>query len=216
MLRRILIVTALFALAAPGQALAGGTNVLRATVGPGFTITITNASGTPLTNIPVGTYDVVVNDLSDMHNFHLTGPGVNQATTVGGTGAVTWSVQLTDGVYTFVCDPHATEMRGSFTVGTGVNPPPPPPPPPPPTPPPANPSGRRLTATVGPGFTISVTRNRRRVRSLKAGRYTITVRDRSAAHNFHLIGRGVNKRTAVARNVTTTWRVGDAPAAAPW
>ena len=31
---------------------------------------------------------------------------------------------FTDGVYRFVCDPHASFMRGSFTVGTAQPPPP--------------------------------------------------------------------------------------------
>ena len=33
---------------------------------------------------------------------------------------------FTDGVYRFVCDPHASFMKGSFTVGTAQPPPPPP------------------------------------------------------------------------------------------
>lgn len=205
MLRRMLIAATLVALAAPGLAQAQNP-VLRATVGPGFTIEMTNAAGGPLGNVQPGTYDIIVRDLSSEHNFHLTGPGVNRATTVGETTTVTWTVTLADGVYTFVCDPHRTEMRGSFTVGTGTNPPPPSAPPPPP------PAGGgatlpRLVATVGPGFTIRLTRNGRRVRTLKAGRYRITVNDRSAIHDFHLTGRGVNRKTAVAGQGTRTWTV---------
>ena len=36
------------------------------------------------------------------------------------------------------------------------------------------------------------------MKSLKAGRYRIVVRDRSHLHNFHLTGPGVNKKTTVA------------------
>lgn len=43
-----------------------------------------------------------------------------------------------------------------------------------------------LRATVGPGFTISLTRNGRRVVRLAPGLYRITVADRSAIHNFKL------------------------------
>ena len=43
-------------------------------------------------------------------------------------GTVTWTVTITDGTYTFICDAHPTQMKGSFTAG---NVPPPPPPPPP-------------------------------------------------------------------------------------
>ena len=39
-----------------------------------------------------------------------------------GTGEQTWDVTLTDGKYTYICDAHATTMKGSFTVGT-VTPP---------------------------------------------------------------------------------------------
>jgi plastocyanin len=64
-----------------------------------------------------------------------------------------------------------------------------------------------LVATVGPGFTITLTKSGTKVRSLKAGTYRITVRDRSAAHNFRLKGPGVNKATSVAGTGTSTWKV---------
>ena len=63
-----------------------------------------------------GTSTVAVDDQSDIHNFHLTGPGVDESTDVGGTGASTWNVTLGGGTYTFVCDPHADSMNGSFVV----------------------------------------------------------------------------------------------------
>jgi plastocyanin len=203
-LRRMLIAATLVALAAPGVANAQNP-ILRATVGPGATITMTDAAGTPLTNIPVGTYDIVVSDRSVDHNFHLSGPNVNRATTVLGLESLTWTVTLGDGVFRFVCDPHATEMFGSFTVGTGVSPQPPPPPPPP-----AGGGGGgtvrgTLVATVGPGFTIRLTRGGRRVTSLPAGRWRIRVNDRSRAHNFHLTGSRVNRKTTVAYTGRTTW-----------
>lgn len=203
MLRRMLIAATLVALAAPGLAQAQNP-VLRATVGPGFTISITDANGAPLGNIPVGTYDIVVTDLSDMHNFHLMGPGVNRSTTVAGTGTETWVVSLTDGVYRFQCDPHRAEMNGSFSVGTGVSPQPPPPPPPPAG---TGAATKKLVASVGPGFTITLTRGGKRVRSLRAGRYSITVRDRSGMHNFHLVGRGVNRKTGVGYRGSGIWKV---------
>jgi plastocyanin len=43
-----------------------------------------------------------------------------------------------------------------------------------------------LKATVGPGFTITLTRNGRRVVRLAPGMYRITVSDRSSFHNFKL------------------------------
>ena len=64
-----------------------------------------------------GTYRLTVQDRSGEHNFRLRGPGVNVATGVGSTGTKTFTVKLKPGkTYTFVCDPHADEMRGSFKV----------------------------------------------------------------------------------------------------
>jgi hypothetical protein len=45
---------------------------------------------------------------------------------------------------------------------------------------------RTLRGTVGPGFSISLTQNGKRVRSLPAGTYRIVVSDRSPIHNFVL------------------------------
>ena len=44
----------------------------------------------------------------------------------------------------------------------------------------------RLKGTVGPGFTISLTKNGHKVRTLKAGTYTFVVADKAAIHNFVL------------------------------
>ena len=89
---------------------------LFATVGPGYTIALRFPSGSRVRQIPAGTYTIEVNDLSPEHNFHLTGPGVNRATTVAGTGKVTWTVTFRQGTYRFVCDPHVRVMNGSFLV----------------------------------------------------------------------------------------------------
>jgi plastocyanin len=199
---RILVITAaaLGVLGSPAAAFAQ--TKLIATVGQNdaFTISLRTEAGATVRDIPAGTYEIEVHDDSAMHNFHLTGPGVDESTTVGEVRTVTWTVTFQDKQqYRFVCDPHATSMRGSFTIGGG--PPQPPPPPPPP-------KIQTLTATVGPGPTISLrTASGRRVTSLKARRYRIVVRDRSRMHNFHLTGAGVNKRTAVSFRGTQTWTV---------
>ncbi len=88
---------------------------LTGTVGPGFTITLTQ-DGAPVESLPAGTYEFVIDDKSDAHNFHLTGANVDETTEVGETGQVTWVVTLEAGEYTYVCDPHASQMNGSFTV----------------------------------------------------------------------------------------------------
>jgi plastocyanin len=85
-------------------------------VGPGFTISLKDASGANVTHLDVGTYTLLVHDLSDLHNFHLTGPGVDKTTSVGGKGTSTWKLKLKKGTYKFVCDPHKSFMKGSFTV----------------------------------------------------------------------------------------------------
>lgn len=52
----------------------------------------------------------------------------------------------------------------------------------------------KLVGTVGPGFTISLkSAAGKKVTSLKAGTYTITVNDRSRLHDFRLRGPGLNK-----------------------
>lgn len=195
----LLAATAAAALWGPGVADAANPKLI-GKVGPGFEISLTNEAGQRVTQLDPGTYDLVVTDESDSHNFNLSGPGVDERTDVGFTGTRTFTVTLKEGNYVYECNVHAT-MTGRFTVGN-----PPPPPPPPPTPTPAAPG--KLTATVGPSFVISLkTALGAIVRSVKAGAFTITVRDRSNFHNFHLVGPGVNKSTGVAFKGTTTWKV---------
>jgi plastocyanin len=50
----------------------------------------------------------------------------------------------------------------------------------------AAPTARIVNGTVGPGYTIKLTMNGKRVKSLPAGRYTFRVVDRSPIHNFVL------------------------------
>lgn len=196
----VFVAVAVGALMSPAVGLAQ--NQLIATVGTNDSqvITLTLENGAPVNDIPAGTYTITVRDRSSQHNFHLTGPGVDQQTSVAFVGTTTWTVTFQDQEqYRFVCDPHSTTMRGSFVTGGG-------PPNPPPTPPP--PVGSTLYATVGPGMTISLkTRRGARISRLRAGRYVIIVRDRSTSHNFHLYGRGVSKRTRVPVVGRTRWRV---------
>jgi hypothetical protein len=90
---------------------------LQANVGPGYSITLTQ-NGTKVTHLDPGTYTIDVNDQADIHNFHLFGTGVNETTSVEGTGTATWTVTFTDGTYTYVCDAHPGSMIGKFTVGS--------------------------------------------------------------------------------------------------
>ena len=79
------------------------------TVGPGFTISLKKPT-------KAGKYTLVVSDKSSIHNFHLKGKGVNVKTTVAATGSKTFKITLAKGKYTFLCDPHPTSMKGSFTI----------------------------------------------------------------------------------------------------
>ena len=117
-MKRIRVVVAalvaLSALAVAGPA--GAATRLVATVGPGFTITLKTTTGKRVTTLKRGTYTIVVSDRADDHNFHLKGPGVNKDSGVDAMGKKTWKVTLKRGSYTYVCDPHATSMRGTFRV----------------------------------------------------------------------------------------------------
>src|SRR4051812_27521558 len=84
-------------------------------VGPGFAIEV-KLNGKDLKTIKAGTYKLKVQDKASIHNFHLTGPGVNKSTSIGGMTETTWTVKLKKGTYKFVCDPHSSQMKGSFTV----------------------------------------------------------------------------------------------------
>ena len=89
------------------------TPTLTGTDGPGFTITLKKGS-TKVTSLKAGKYKIVIKDLSNIHNFHLKGPGVDKKTGVGAKGTFTWTVTLKKGTYKFICDPHAAIMKGSF------------------------------------------------------------------------------------------------------
>src|SRR5262249_48332505 len=100
-------------------------------VGPGFTISLKDSSGANVKHPDVGTYTLLVHALSDLHDFHLSGPGVNVTTDVIGTGDQTFTINVTDGVYDFQCDAHPLQMKGAFAGGTATLPPATTPPPPP-------------------------------------------------------------------------------------
>jgi plastocyanin len=99
------------AIAVPGLASAATRNTtLVGTDGPGFTITMSKKT------VTAGTYTIVIHDKSNIHNFRLIGPGVNKLTSVPFVGTKTWTVKLKRGTYKFVCDPHATTMKGVLRV----------------------------------------------------------------------------------------------------
>jgi hypothetical protein len=90
----------------------GGGTTLNGSVGPGFDISLEGTDG-----LKAGDYTIVVDDKATSHNFHLTGPGgVDVKTEVGEEGEKSFDVTLEPGEYTYVCDPHSSTMKGSFTV----------------------------------------------------------------------------------------------------
>jgi plastocyanin len=112
---RLALVTLLAAALVVVASASAATPTLNAVVGPSFNISI-KKGGKKLTSLKAGQVKIVVKDLSNIHNFHLTGPGVNKSTGVGAKGTFTWKVTLKKGTYKFVCDPHASIMKGSFKV----------------------------------------------------------------------------------------------------
>ena len=185
--------------------------MLSGSVGPGFNISLRDAAGAVVSNPAPGPYAIEVDDKSDEHNFHLYGPGVDVSTTVEAIEQKSFQVTLADGVYRFICDAHPTRMRGQLHRRR------------------RRPERRRHRRQAGTGGTITKplracrldarpherarfvvtlkTKAGKRVTRLKPGRYTILVRDRSSAHNAHLLGAGVNRKTSVAGTATQTWKV---------
>jgi plastocyanin len=95
----------------------GEAAALEGETGPGFEIKL-RQDGEDVQTLSPGTYTISVEDQSDMHNFHLIGPGVDEEITdVPFEGERSATVTLQAGTYTFQCDPHASGgMKGTFTV----------------------------------------------------------------------------------------------------
>jgi hypothetical protein len=115
-------VAAALALALSGAAPAAAQTTLDASVGGGATSGVISLllGGNPFVHGAPGNYSVQVQDTATIHNFHLTGPGVDQATSVDNVESVTWPLTLGHGFYDFLCDVHPDTMRGSFAIGNVV------------------------------------------------------------------------------------------------
>jgi plastocyanin len=162
----------------------------------GFNITLNDASGKKVTRLLPGTYTVVVDDRSAIHNFHLASnddPTVDFRTDVEFVGQKSFTVTFRNHTtYAYACEPHWEVMNGSFLVTDSPAPPPPPPPSP----------VRTLKASVSAAGAVRLS-----AASVKSGRYRIVVSDRSRADNFHLRGRGVNGKTGMRFKGSATLRV---------
>jgi hypothetical protein len=152
-----------------------------------FVISLVDASGKKVTHVDAGSYTLLVHDRSAHHNFHLYGPGVDVMTDFNEVGDRTFTVTLVDGTYVFVCDPHPSRMKGTFTVGSVT------------APPPAGNLNASISgaskSTLGPLSEVS------------AGRYVISVRDRSKKDGFRLSGPGVTRSTTARFTGLVKWTV---------
>jgi len=193
------VVSALaFVLSVPPSASPDENAQLFGKVGPGFTIELMDAAGKRVTNLAPGSYTFHIDDMSAGHNFHLYGPGVDEATDVVGTGETSWTLQLQPGPYVYQCDIHVGEMSGGFDVGsmppaattstttTTITPPPP--------------VGKLLASVAGGRLSLSA-------HTVRGGQYRMTVRDRSRTDNFHFSGPGINRRTSILGTGTVTWSI---------
>ena len=81
-----------------------------------YVIGLTDASGATVETLPAGDYTITVDDQSRIHNWVLSGDGVDGvATEVSGTGEQSFAVTLKAGEYGYVCDPHPS-MSGTVKV----------------------------------------------------------------------------------------------------
>ena len=95
---------------------ATGTKLIGSVASDDFTITLTTEDGTAVTSLPAGDYTLEIVDKTDIHNFHLTGSGVDEASEVGGQEDKEVPITLVAGSYHYQCDPHSSQMNGDFEV----------------------------------------------------------------------------------------------------
>ena len=187
-IRLVLAAVAVSLVAGAGSARADNP-ALTGDVGPGdaFVITLKNAGGATVTHLDVGTYTLTVHDHSAVHNFHLSGPGIDASTDVDFVGDKTFTIALVDGTYFFDCDAHPSQMKGSFTVGAVTTPP----------------SPGKLAASISATSKSALGP----LAGVSAGKYLISVRDRSAKDGFRLAGPGVTRSTGLRFTGSVSWTV---------
>ena len=92
------------------------TPTLKGTVGPGFTISLKKGTK-KVTSLKAGKYTFKIADKSNIHNFALKGPMKKTLSGVSFTGNKSVTIILKKkGKYTYYCQPHASTMKGTFTV----------------------------------------------------------------------------------------------------
>ena len=84
----VAVIAAAAVLWATGALAAPTSDTLTGTVGPGFTISLTQ-DGTKVTKLKAGDYTLKIDDRSDQHDFHITGATVDKLTSITGMGKTT-------------------------------------------------------------------------------------------------------------------------------
>jgi hypothetical protein len=121
-MRLILLIACLLAASALSTGAGGASSrVLLAKVGlhDSYRITLTLANGRRVRTLPAGTYTIVVQDYSTLHNFALGSVTQNRRLftgSVGGTGIKRYTLKLTAGTYAYACSAHPQTMHGTFVV----------------------------------------------------------------------------------------------------
>jgi plastocyanin len=113
----VLAVSGALAAAGGTQAAPAKVTKLYGQVGPGYSIKLRNFSFKAVKRLKPGLYTFVIQDRATIHNFHLKGRGVDKHTAVRFLGTRFWrNVRLKKGTYRYWCDPHRSQMHGSFKV----------------------------------------------------------------------------------------------------
>jgi PASTA domain-containing protein len=109
-----------------------------------WSIWLVPPGGDNVTTLPPRTYVIDVSDSSKDHNYHLRGPAVDIATSIGREEYTVWTVTLAPGTYEYFSDSEPREIRETFTVSASAPPLPQPQPQPQPQPPPQPPTATRI------------------------------------------------------------------------
>jgi PASTA domain len=98
-----------------------------------WSIWLVPPGGDNVTSLPPRTYVIDVSDSSKAHNYHLRGPAVDIATSIGREEYTVWTVTLAPGTYEYFSDSEPREIHETFTVSASAPPPPQPQPQPQPS-----------------------------------------------------------------------------------
>jgi plastocyanin len=116
-MRGILVSVAVIAALIVVSSAAAAAPKLVGTVGPSFTITLTQG-GKKVTTLKAGKYIFVINDRASIHSYGLDGPNgfAKDFTSVPFKGTKTFALTLERGTYKYYCQPHESSMFGNFRV----------------------------------------------------------------------------------------------------